>query len=320
MVWRQEAYRGDILHRQIDQEPAPVSGHLSIRIAVTRADLNAKVLHALLSCQPYGRLGNNQLQMALPLIVGVYPTSIRLRANVTPDSREAPLLFTNGNTRDYPFDHYSVIVPVYVDVDPEFFANVSKPQAGRALRTAGFARRSRIRQPSDRPEELPTSDNALTQFLPAEQQHRMPRLLSRQAVAAPASASDSTPPVDLITPNRSVPFRVTFTASVQSLKFSYVFSGRQDDTYYLLVLEMSRNTTVIGLSIFLTIVMWCLTLAMAHITLQFTVFQREPPPPLVPIGLIVLFAMPGLRNVQPGIPATGCAIDFLGFTWQVAAI
>ena len=38
------------------------------------------------------------------------------------------------------------------------------------------------------------------------------------------------------------------------------------------------------------------------------------------IQCAVLFAIPQLRNVQPGIPSIGCASDTVGFFWNMALI
>ncbi|KXN65656.1 hypothetical protein CONCODRAFT_12685 [Conidiobolus coronatus NRRL 28638] len=78
---------------------------------------------------------------------------------------------------------------------------------------------------------------------------------------------------------------------------------------------INRTPLVYAFCFFISVVTWGLTIVAFNIALDSMIFKRELPPPLLAIGITMLFAMPTLRKAQPDIPEIGCAIDFLCFIW-----
>jgi hypothetical protein len=80
-------------------------------------------------------------------------------------------------------------------------------------------------------------------------------------------------------------------------------------------IHIKRSPLVFAFCFFISVVTWGLTIVAFNIGLDSMIFRRELPPPLLAIGITMLFAMPTLRKAQPDIPEIGCAIDFLCFIW-----
>ncbi|KXN65658.1 hypothetical protein CONCODRAFT_80715 [Conidiobolus coronatus NRRL 28638] len=78
---------------------------------------------------------------------------------------------------------------------------------------------------------------------------------------------------------------------------------------------INRTPLVFAFCLFISVVTWGLTIVAFNIAIDSMIFKRELPPPLLAIGIAMLFAMPTLRKAQPDIPEIGCAIDFLCFIW-----
>ena len=63
--------------------------------------------------------------------------------------------------------------------------------------------------------------------------------------------------------------------------------------------------------------MWILSLT--DITLAATLWfrDRKVEPPTIGFSAGLLFALPAVRNVQPGAPVIGCTMDVAGFFWAM---
>ncbi|KAJ9084210.1 hypothetical protein DSO57_1026808 [Entomophthora muscae] len=120
-----------------------------------------------------------------------------------------------------------------------------------------------------------------------------------------------------------VPVYATFTASIPTLTISFgpmseSDMGEQEDFLTeasFVSVKVRRTSTVIMFCFFLTCVMWALALSIGALTYDVLIFKRDCPAPILSIGIAMLFALPTIRNSQPGIPSFGCAADVLGFFW-----
>ncbi|KXN64767.1 hypothetical protein CONCODRAFT_13963, partial [Conidiobolus coronatus NRRL 28638] len=91
---------------------------------------------------------------------------------------------------------------------------------------------------------------------------------------------------------------------------AYDIEGFKFQAYYI---HINRTPLVFAFCFFISAVTWGLTIVAFNIALDSMIFKRDLPPPLLAIGITMLFAMPTLRKAQPEIPEVGCAIDFLCF-------
>ncbi|KAJ9089998.1 hypothetical protein DSO57_1007290 [Entomophthora muscae] len=69
------------------------------------------------------------------------------------------------------------------------------------------------------------------------------------------------------------------------------------------------------ISIFVLIIMWFLALAMLNIAIDILFYNRETEAEFIAGAFSLIFALPALREAQPGIPKVGCFIDTIGFLW-----
>ncbi|KAJ3268447.1 hypothetical protein HDV01_002749 [Terramyces sp. JEL0728] len=120
-------------------------------------------------------------------------------------------------------------------------------------------------------------------------------------------------------------------ASQQPIPFSYDFSGEIDlwrsdiESYQvngqfngppnerLFTITLKRTVITILFSIFLYLIMWVLSGAAFLVTLSIWTRGRKVEPPTIAAVGAILFALPNIRNAQPGAPAVGCNADILAF-------
>ncbi|KAF9352873.1 hypothetical protein BGX26_009337 [Mortierella sp. AD094] len=118
-----------------------------------------------------------------------------------------------------------------------------------------------------------------------------------------------------------IPVSLTFLGMLQSVEFIPTVQLSNVDLYKISIeISTRRSPTTIGFSLFIVLIMWMLSAAIGIIAIQ--VIQRHRPSDehVLTLGITTLFALPALRETQPGIPAIGCAADVLGFYWNMAII
>lgn len=92
-------------------------------------------------------------------------------------------------------------------------------------------------------------------------------------------------------------------------------------TYIVSRFWLKRSYVTIGFSLFIMTLNWCLSLVMMGLALQILVKKRDIPAPLLVPPCALLFALPSLRNTQPGAPPIGEAVcDILGLFWNMTLV
>ncbi|KAI8050619.1 hypothetical protein BDF22DRAFT_695876 [Syncephalis plumigaleata] len=128
------------------------------------------------------------------------------------------------------------------------------------------------------------------------------------------------PANDTATPiRRAVPFHAQFYGAVQGIHFR-AFVIRDNVTNVSFYLRTRRTTTTIVFSIFVCILLWLLTIALGVFWIQLVICGREILPNHLSVGTAILFAMPNIRNSQPGIPSVGVSSDMLGYVWNLSLV
>ncbi|KAJ3253531.1 hypothetical protein HK103_000500 [Boothiomyces macroporosus] len=116
---------------------------------------------------------------------------------------------------------------------------------------------------------------------------------------------------------KPIPFSYDFTGDIDLWRSDIEpFSGDQvgaiaDEKVYVITLK--RTTITILFSIFLYLIMWVLSSAAFFVTLSIWTRGRKVEPPTIAAVGAILFALPNIRNAQPGAPAVGCNADILAF-------
>jgi hypothetical protein len=88
----------------------------------------------------------------------------------------------------------------------------------------------------------------------------------------------------------------------------------------LMEVEFKRSIVTQFFSMFIITVMWVLSLSLFSLTVTIYTRRRKVEPPTIAVAGALLFALPGLRNTQPGIPVLGCTADTAGFFWNMLLI
>ncbi len=115
--------------------------------------------------------------------------------------------------------------------------------------------------------------------------------------------------------SETIPINETFTASLPGIKFDGTVTP--GDTYKLMhtAISMRRAYNVIAVSLAVMTVMFVLAFSIMALVLRVTASPGEIN--LLPLSLCValIFGLPALRGIQPGVPAVGGLSDFISFIW-----
>lgn len=115
--------------------------------------------------------------------------------------------------------------------------------------------------------------------------------------------------------SETIPIKENFSASIIGIKFTGTVE--QDDTLKLThtAVAMRRANTVIAVSLIVMVIMFVLAFSIVGMVFHVAALRGEIN--LIPLSLCValIFGLPALRNVQPGVPAVGVLSDYLSFIW-----
>lgn len=115
--------------------------------------------------------------------------------------------------------------------------------------------------------------------------------------------------------SETIPINENFVASLPGFKFDGTVT--QNETYKLMQtgIAIRRANNIISVSVFVMIVMFLLAISVVAMVLHVSTSPGEMN--LLPLSLCVslLFGLPALRNIQPGVPPVGGFSDYMSFIW-----
>jgi hypothetical protein len=115
--------------------------------------------------------------------------------------------------------------------------------------------------------------------------------------------------------SETIPIKENFVASIAGIKFDGTIT--QNDTYKLMQtsIAMRRANNVISVSIMVMAIMFVLAISVVGMVLHVNASPGEMN--LLPLSLCValIFGLPALRQIQPGVPAVGILSDSMSFIW-----
>jgi hypothetical protein len=112
-----------------------------------------------------------------------------------------------------------------------------------------------------------------------------------------------------------VPLTITLSASTPGMKFEGDVSRKSSLAVTGIELKTRRSDNVIAVSILLMILMIGLAVSLLSIVITaLTTGARTGFMPLT-ISISLIFGLPALRNVQPGVPPVGALGDYVAFIW-----
>ncbi|KAI8848041.1 hypothetical protein BC829DRAFT_394926 [Chytridium lagenaria] len=82
--------------------------------------------------------------------------------------------------------------------------------------------------------------------------------------------------------------------------------------------NVSRSLTTIFFSTLVMVIMWVLSLLAFTLAVTLWMRGRKVEPPTIAFSIALIFALPGIRNTQPGTPPIGCTADAVSFFWAMS--
>jgi len=113
----------------------------------------------------------------------------------------------------------------------------------------------------------------------------------------------------------TVPLTIALSASTPGIKFSGNVSRENSLRVTGIEIQIRRADNVISVSILLMVLM--IGLALSLLGMVFKAMTAGSKVDLVPLSISIslIFGLPALRNVQPGVPPVGAFGDYLSFIW-----
>ncbi|KAI8926399.1 hypothetical protein BC831DRAFT_456557 [Entophlyctis helioformis] len=118
---------------------------------------------------------------------------------------------------------------------------------------------------------------------------------------------------------RPVPVAMSVSGSIQAWTVNFDDSG-SDVGLLAVQITAKRSFTTMFFSMFVFIMMWILSITVFSLAMSVWIRDRKVEPPTIGVTSSLLFALPALRNSQPGAPVIGCTADVAGFFWCVAIV
>ncbi|KAI8912788.1 hypothetical protein EDD86DRAFT_245648 [Gorgonomyces haynaldii] len=117
---------------------------------------------------------------------------------------------------------------------------------------------------------------------------------------------------------RPVPVATYLDAAAQGYKADISVVDLDTGLVYY-ELNISRSATTKFFSIFVMTLLWLIGIAALAFTATFYFFGFTEAP-VAALNATLLFAVPNVRNAQPGIPTIGCTADVASFFWVMGLL
>lgn len=143
-----------------------------------------------------------------------------------------------------------------------------------------------------------------------------------QTPSIPGSAEEQAPLGDQLAVGATalqqstvVPLTITLSAATPGIKFEGSVSRQGSLKVTGIELKIRRADNVIAVSMMVMILMSALALSL--LAMVFKATTSGPKVDLIPLSISIslIFGLPALRNIQPGVPAVGAFGDYVSFIW-----
>jgi hypothetical protein len=138
----------------------------------------------------------------------------------------------------------------------------------------------------------------------------------------PASITQHTHPTDelAVSPsallqNAPVALSISLSASVPGIRFEGKVSRGSSQEPTGIELHLTRANSVIAVSLIVVLMMTALSMSLLAMAIRaITTAERTDLLPLS-VSISLIFGLPALRNIQPGVPPVGALVDYVTFIW-----
>lgn len=119
-----------------------------------------------------------------------------------------------------------------------------------------------------------------------------------------------------------VPISLSIQNNVEGWQMATTLRDVSDNEYQVIMVEITiyRGPTHVFFSLFIASLMWLLSFSLFWLAFTLCIRKRKVEPPTLGVGTSMIFALPAIRNVQPGSPPIGCTADYLGFFWALLLV
>ena len=115
--------------------------------------------------------------------------------------------------------------------------------------------------------------------------------------------------------NAPVALSISLSASVPGIRFEGNVSRGSSQEPTGIELHLSRANNVIAVSLIVVLMMTALSFSLLAMAIRaITTTERADLLPLS-VSISLIFGLPALRNIQPGVPPVGALVDYVTFIW-----
>lgn len=265
-----------------------------VSITVIGADPTTRQLTARLRIQPRGGIAKDAVTPKIDL---------RFLVNNSPGqqvfefpkgeavSRIEATLPLEGDLNRYPFDHYEANIWLLVDT-PDKFMRPKVPV-------------------------LPPAPPLMPVTPPASATPSATAASPAAAILPAGSDLGDIPPPEIVTQdNWPVPISISVLASTPGMKYTGEVIRSNDIAATRVHLSLKRPFNLVNVSITVMCLMMAIAISVVAMVLK-AIVSRGEKPDVLPLSLSIglIFGLPALRNIQPGVPPVGVLGDYFSFLW-----
>ena len=148
------------------------------------------------------------------------------------------------------------------------------------------------------------------------------RNLQPQVLQAPGSTPEIADHIDKLgvssselQRNAPVALSVSMSASIPGIRFKgKVLRGKTQEPMGI-DLKLTRALNVITISMIVNLMMTALFLSLLAMVLRRITERGKADLLPLSVSISLIFGLPALRNIQPGVPAVGAFVDYVTFIW-----
>lgn len=130
----------------------------------------------------------------------------------------------------------------------------------------------------------------------------------------PAGDEEAAPKKDE-TALEDIPIDVDWFGSLPGYTITAANTKESDENYVLFEVGLERSNIAVFFSIFVSVLMWLLTIAVLFLMISVLFRGRKAELAMFSFMAALLFAFYAVRNSQPNVPPIGVLSDFLAFFW-----
>jgi hypothetical protein len=279
--------------------PSEGSDYLLMEVNVVRVDLLNSAMTTRISFHLAGKLAQDEvtpavnLKLLLNTVNGQQEFDFAKGKRINPIEAVFPV---DGEVNLYPFDHHKGVMWFFVTI-PDGQKDSSPPM------------------PTVVPNNTSKSRGVLGRFSPRKPQ---PDNFPGALVGAPGLPVGTS----AIRTRVQGDTRTIFTASVTGLTFrgsESVHSAQGLKGLTGIQVNLRRSSNVILISVASMLMMLALAVGLVAMVLKIVNGTRNMATFHIPMAVSLIFGLPALRNMQPGIPPVGTFGDSVAFTWAELA-